>query len=421
MSTSFKKYGAITTIVLIGFFIRLFVLIYYGPLSLDSDDRGYVGSARRLLETGLLTYHYHDVPTIHIMPGQPLLLAALFWLTPTSDAVIEIYVAKIFFILLGTVNIYLVYLISRLFVPNKTAWIPPLLLALYIPQILTDQLFITETPFLFLLLLLVYFSIKLGQQPMNWRYFFGVILSYLGALMFKATIALYPFVLLIYFILIRYPWKQAVKQFGVALLLLILVLGPWWYRNYVQFDAFIPLTAGAGNPLLLGTYQGGGDIFYPTYDDVIEQINEENQEIIEQQHLIMEKQEEVAKQRMSKLWTENPQQFLENYVLYKTHKQWSEQFYWIEIFGLSQETINRLYNPLVPLGVISMLVGIITYKQRRKELLLLSGIIVLNTVLNSIFFAFGRYNQPFMFIWFIAIAVAITQGARWWRKWRSKR
>lgn len=46
--------------------------------------------------------------------------------------------------------------------------------------------------------------------------------------------------------------KQAIISIGIGLI----VLGPWWARNYIQFDKFIPLTAGAGNPLLLGTYQG---------------------------------------------------------------------------------------------------------------------------------------------------------------------
>ncbi len=49
-----------------------------------------------------------------------------------------------------------------------------------------------------------------------------------------------------------------VKQALISVLVLFVVLGPWWARNYIQFDKFIPLTAGAGNPLLLGTYQGEG-------------------------------------------------------------------------------------------------------------------------------------------------------------------
>ena len=47
--------------------------------------------------------------------------------------------------------------------------------------------------------------------------------------------------------------KQAIISIGIGLIVL-----EYGGSNYIQFDKFIPLTAGAGNPLLLGTYQGKG-------------------------------------------------------------------------------------------------------------------------------------------------------------------
>jgi hypothetical protein len=44
-------------------------------------------------------------------------------------------------------------------------------------------------------------------------------------------------------------WKTMVLSAGVA----ILVMSPWWIRNYLIFDRFIPLTTGSGGNFWLGT------------------------------------------------------------------------------------------------------------------------------------------------------------------------
>lgn len=390
-------------ILVVGFLLRLGVIVKYGSdLSLDSDDMGYVNSALTLLETGMLTYHQTDMPTVHIMPGQTFLLAFIFLLFGKGS--FGILMGKLIFIIFGTINLFMVYKIGKIIGNKFIGLLSAAMLAVFIPQILTDNLFITEAPFMFALFLLIYYSIKLANEPSNWKYFFILMLSYLAVIMFKATFALYPVLLLLYFILKKYPIKIGLKQFAVAAIMLLLILGPWWARNYVHFGDFIPLTGGGGNPLLLGTYQGAGINYGEPYQEEFEKIKEQYKDQNAYYRLLA--QDELAKERISIWWADDRESFLRTYLELKPIIQWEKQFYWIEIYGFSKSVINNIHQHIVDWALLSLF-ALLFMRHRWKEYLLLISIIVYNTGLNSIYFAFPRYNQPLMFILFIGIATAV--------------
>ena len=289
-----KSHYLLILIVAVGFLLRIGVIVKYGSdLSINSDDMGYVKSALTLLETGMLTYHKPDMATVHIMPGQPFLLAFIFLLF--GKGTFGFLIGKIIFILFGTINIVMVYKIGKIIGNKFIGIMSAAMLAIFIPQVLTDNLFITETPFMFTLLVLLFYSIKLADEPGNWKYFFILMLSYLAAIMFKATFALYPVLLLFYFILKKYPFKTGLKQLGVAAVMLLLVLGPWWARNYIQFGDFIPLTGGGGNPLLLGTYQGAGINYGEPYGDTLNGIKDQYPIEAQNAYFNLQVQNEIAK------------------------------------------------------------------------------------------------------------------------------
>jgi 4-amino-4-deoxy-L-arabinose transferase-like glycosyltransferase len=395
--------GAILTFA---FVLRAIVLIYYGwDLSINSDDAGYVRSAKALLERGMLTYHVpNDTPTVHIMPGQPFLLASLFLVFGTGMA--GIVAGKLLFILLGVANVYWVYLIGRhvgnLFIGLLSA----LLLAGFLPQILTDNLLLTETPFMFCLLAMIYFSIRLANEH-KWRHFYLLMATYLGALFFKATIALFPILLLIYFIRKKYPFGLALKQFGVACILLLVVLGPWWVRNYHHYGEFIPLTGGAGDPLLMGTYQGDGAYLGDPYAETVNRIKREHPEV-SNAYEKLKVEAEIAKGRMLLWWEKDKKSFLRTYLVTKPKLQWDGQFYRFEIYSVTKVFMDEIHNRIVGLALLSLIV-VLFMRKIGKEYEFLLGFIVYNTVLNSVYYAFDRYNQPLMFILFLMISTAAYQ------------
>lgn len=403
--TFIKSHYWLLLIVLTGFLLRFGVIVTYGSeISLNSDDMGYVKSALTLLETGMLTYHSPDVPTVHIMPGQTFLLAFIFLLF--GKGTFGLMMGKIIFVLLGTINILLVYKIGKIIGNTFIGLMSAAMLAIFIPQVLTDNLFITETPFMLAFLVLVYYSIKLAHEPENWKFFFILIVSYFAAIMFKATIALYPVLLLFYFILKKYPIKIGLKQFGVAVMMMLLILGPWWARNYVQFGDFIPLTGGGGNPLLLGTYQGAGINYGKPYLETVQVVRDQYPLKGQYAHINLQIQNDIAKERIHIWWADDKKSFLESYLKIKPIIQWKTQFYWIEIYDISKSFIQNIHQHIVNLSIFSLLL-LVFMRNRWREYVLIVSIVAYNLILNSIYFAFPRYNQPLMFILFIVLSTAI--------------
>ena len=403
--TFIKSHYWISLIVAAGFLLRFGVIIKHGSdLSLNSDDMGYVRSALTLLETGMLTYHSPDVPTVHIMPGQSFLLALIFLLF--GKGTFGFMMGKIIFIIFGSINIIMVYKIGKIIGNRFIGLLSAAMLSIFIPQVLTDNLFITETPFMLAFLLLVYYSIKLADEPENWKFFFILMVSFLTVIMFKATFALYPILLLFYFILKKYPFKIGLKQFGVAVVMLFLVLGPWWARNFVQFGDFIPLTGGGGNPLLLGTYQGAGINYGEPYLETVQVVRDKYPLKGENAYLNLQIQNEIAKERIKIWWADDKVSFLRTYLKIKPIIQWQTQFYWVEIYDISKPVIHNIHKYIVDLSILSLMT-LVFFRQRWKEYVLIVGIVVYNLILNSIFFAFPRYNQPLMFILFLVLSTAI--------------
>lgn len=297
-----KANSGIIWVVIFAFLIRVFALYQYGlDLTLNSDDVGYTKSARILLETGMLTYHQAGEPTVHIMPGLSAILAGVFFFFGTEG--IALYIARIVMTIFGVISIVFVYAIGKYIFNKWTGLIAAFLLATSVPQILTDNLLLTESPFMAGFYILVYYSIRLGNEH-KMSQFYVVILSYLFCIMFRPTIALYPLLLLVFLLLKKYPLRLMFKQFFIALGLLLIVLGPWWIRNYIHYNEFIPLSGGTGNPLLLGTYQGDGYRYGEAYDDVLKGILEEHPNINAYEN--MELQKAAALERIKLWWNESP-------------------------------------------------------------------------------------------------------------------
>ena len=161
-----------------------------------------------------------------------------------------------------------------------------------------------------------------------------VLLFYFLSLYIRPTIALFPILLFLYLLLVKYPMRLMLKQLGVATIALLLVMSPWWIRNYVLFNEFIPLSGGAGNPLLLGTYQGKG---FPseTMDSILKKIDEETKG--QNIYYNMKEQEKVAKERIKEWISTNPKDYLYSLFVLKPKIFWETQFYWIEIFNIKAD------------------------------------------------------------------------------------
>ncbi|MFJ7729604.1 ArnT family glycosyltransferase [Neobacillus sp. NPDC097160] len=398
-------------ILLIGFLLRIAALYKYGlNLSLNSDDAGYTRSAIILLQKKMLIYHDVNTPTVHIMPGQPIMLALIFMLFGHGN--IGIYAAKVVMIFLGIGSIYCIYLIGKYVFNSKIGLIAAFFMAIFIPQVLVDNLLLTESPFTLLSLFLIYYSIKLANEK-KMIHFYWVISLYILAIYFRPTIALFPLVLLVYLLLKKYPFKLMVKQAIIAVFILLITLGPWWIRNYIQFHEFIPLSGGAGNPLLLGAYQGN-IVPEESYQSVLDRIQAEHPHL--DAYDDMKEQERIAKEEIKKMWHRDKKAFLYSYAYIKPKILWGSQFYWIEIFHIKSSWIQKI-NPLIlAASFIGMMLSFVLFSKKWREYLFLLAFIVYFTVLNCIYLAYDRYNLPLMPFILLFVGVCIFSILNLFRK-----
>ncbi|KFN04552.1 4-amino-4-deoxy-L-arabinose transferase [Bacillus clarus] len=399
-------------IIIVGFLLRFITLQTHGiDLSIASDDVGYQKSAKILLETGMLTYHDPAKPTIHIMPGFPALLAAVFYFFGSGSS--GLFVAKLIIIIFGIASIYMTYKIGTYLLNPAAGLIAALLLAIYPPEIVIENVTLTEGPFLFFSLGLLYWSLKLADTHST-KDFLIVLAFYFLALYFRVQIALYPVLLFAYLVMKRYPFHIMVKQALISIGIALIVLGPWWARNYMQFNKFIPLTAGAGNPLLLGTYQGEG---YPEGKDMGELEVELHAKYPDlEAHEFMELEEKIAIDKMKEWWKTDKESMIRSYLILKPEILWKKPYYSIEhnieVFDVSAKDMNEIYDFIKQIFFICTVLSFVFLLSRWRETTFLWLILLFQTYLTCLYVAYERYALPlipFLFI-IIGIGIVVTVG-----------
>ncbi|MGR5984422.1 ArnT family glycosyltransferase [Bacillus cytotoxicus] len=402
------KWALLSMILLIGFLFRFLTLTTYGvDLTIASDDIGYQNSAKVLLDTGMLTYHDPAKPTIHIMPGQSMLLASIFYLFGSGAS--GLFIAKLVMMLFGVASIYMTYKIATYILNPASGLIVALLLACYPPEVVVENLTLTEGPFLFFSLGLLYWSLKLANTHAM-KDLFIVLLFYFLALYFRVQIALYPILLFVYLLIKRYPFRIMMKQAIVSFVLLCIILGPWWARNYIQFHQFIPLTAGAGNPLLLGTYQGEGYPKEKGMDEIEGELHEKYPHI--EAHEFMQMEKEIAVNRMKEWWRTDKESMLRSYLVLKPEILWEKPYYYpghnIKIFDISGEGMKGFFEFIKQLFFICTILSFVLCWRKWREYIFLWILLLFQTYFTSLYVAYERYALPLMPLLFIIIGIGIT-------------
>lgn len=402
-------------IVAIAFLIRALTIFYYGPhVSLHSDDMGYWQSALWLLQTGVYSYYAPYVPTIHMMPGITYLLVLIIKLFGTGST--ALYAGKLVMSIIGAAGVIAVYLIgTRVWSPWVGA-IGALILAFYLPSIETDTLFLTEPPFMTAFLYMLYFIIRASQEHKASMVYLATVM-YVICIYFRPTVALYPVVILLYLLMCRYPLRALLRQAAGAAAIVVVLLSPWWIRNFRLYHKFVPFTDGTGNPLLLGTYQGRG---YPgpSLQSVLNQIVEEHPWLSPVNYhadQFVKYQQQAAEERI-RLWHEqNPGAFWDSYLHLKPFLFWSDPYYPLTLFKVHLGFVEGMQVTLVIAGLVGLGIALLLLRGSRRETAFFALTLLYFTALYAIFFVYGRYNEPFMPLMFLGIGAGlytVAMGAK---------
>ncbi len=219
-------------------------VLFVRPLAQSSDFLWYYA---RAVEIGSGAGYAQDGTLTAFWPvGWPATLAALFAVFGTSVLVGQI--ANLAFSAL--VFILTMALARKMCTSPMVGRVAALILATYPNQIGYVPLLSTE---IFYECILMFAILLLTQERISWALLSGFMFG-VATLTKTQTILLPGFLLL--GVLLAAPSTVALRKLAVlgcaVYVAAILVIAPWTYRNYIVFDAFIPVSTNGGWTLLTG-------------------------------------------------------------------------------------------------------------------------------------------------------------------------
>jgi len=377
--------------------IRIGVFKTLYPMnSFLNDDVRYLSSAKTLIETGKLTYFSPANSTIFIMPGIVLALVPFVKLFGEIGAV---FAFKIFQIILQIFGLYLVGLIAQKCFNDKISKISMIVISVYFTWNVAVNYIYTEVIFTTLFLLLIYLILIAFEENKLKNYIWTGIFWALATLV-RPTIAIFPIVVLIMFLIKKFSIKQILKISLVVALTFVVIMSPWWIRNYLDFNRFIPLTLSSGNPMLAGSIIGGGLVTRTEQDlaDVrVLMVN--NGEIAEDKREFLQAEENIKLSFQENFWGT-----LKWHTMDKMAYQWL--FPWISgsdsnmSFNTNiQNIINVVPAPeqviIIFFGIVGVLFALFTKANKKNRLFLFLTILYFNFI-QLPFVPSPRYMFPVM-------------------------
>lgn len=241
-------------LVLFALALRLWILDR-GPVpELSPDARNYDLMVRQLLDRGIYGYMSAQ-PNAYVSPGYPFFLTALYGLFGWRDAspLAEVRAVQA---VLGALTSGLVYLAGRQVHSHRAGWIAAVASAVYPPFLYMPLHLLTETLYTFLFMLYLPVQLRAVQSASPRTALAAGAL--LGAAVAVRPVAA-PLVLLPWAVdrlfgrqALGPPGRRTVPLAAASLAGFVMVLLPWWLRNYFTLGKVILLAAQTGNPLVAG-------------------------------------------------------------------------------------------------------------------------------------------------------------------------
>lgn len=217
------------------------------------DALGYDATAKRLIAEHYYAYgssgELTKRPNAVVMPGYPVFLAAVY----EADNHLfngggHLTAARLAQALLGAGLVLLVYLVGRRVAGASAGLVGALLAAAYPPAIATVGALWTEALFAFVLMGMLLLVLRATEKP-TWQRF-----ALAGAALAIAAYVRPPAVLWAPFaaayVLASLGWRRGIEYAAIAFAAACLVLAPWWTRNALVYDRFVPLNTLTARPLL---------------------------------------------------------------------------------------------------------------------------------------------------------------------------
>ena len=232
------------------FFLCVALDLFYFPATTTfPDEQRFLASAARLVETGGF---WVGGDRAWEMPGTALFYAPFVALAPSPGAaILPIRLAQAALLIVQAILIGVTA--RRIFRDRRTALIAFAMTAFYPFLLYYQGLLLSET--LFNTLLVAGFASLYWWRDRGFRMDAALVLCcacFGAAALTKATLTVVPPILIA---LLTLPARRAsltIRACAVATLIYAAVLAPWWVRNYLVLDTFVPFTTSAALNLYLG-------------------------------------------------------------------------------------------------------------------------------------------------------------------------
>ncbi|NGZ76043.1 ArnT family glycosyltransferase [Saccharibacillus alkalitolerans] len=395
---------AASCIVSLGYGDRLLLGSY---AKMNDDDVKYSQTADILLDTGVLTYNTGGEPSTFIMPLFPLMLAGAKWLAGEAGGIVLLRLVQGAFQALG---VYLMFVLARrVFGGGRIPMTAAVLLALYLPDYFISASILTESTFRLCLMLTVCFMLRALDRPGagGWALFavFWTSLCY-----FKPHAALLPLIPGLFWLARRYAFKRMLTYTAVILGVFVLLMSPWWIRNYEAFGRFIPFTEAAGSPLILGSTAFGQvpDGFYEKYPEYGGDVMQGSDDDLAQ----------AAGRMIAYGFTHEPLKYLAFYTLGKFGGLYGIAYWERPILGMTWAHYFPVHAAYVLLGLYGMFTAL---KRKLRAAYAPLAVLAYFTLIYVPFIAIPRYGYPNLFLFALFAAPALLAMYDRWRKKREDR
>ena len=355
----------IREIIFLSFFVRIASLILY-PSKVLPDTYTYLKIGEEIFAGKIIQTPLH-------MPGYGIWMFLFNFITQNNYGVI------IGDIVVSCLTVYVIYLLSyEIFKKKEISIISALIFALYPFSIFYSISALSETLFVFLLLL----SILMFYRN---DFFYGSLLIILSIYIKPTPDIFAPFLILIFSLVIKkYSFKKSIFHLCIYYTLYILLLSPWWFHNWKKYDGFVRINLSGGYHLYSGNNiknkTGGGiggiDVDHNWSDEDIKYRG-------------IEFHNKFKKEAYNFI-KENPKEFV-NLTMIKFLRFWRIYPYTNEYKG----TIYKLISTL-SYGII-LILSILFIFNSKKFLRIISPlltIIFFTTAIHCITIASIRYRYP---------------------------
>jgi 4-amino-4-deoxy-L-arabinose transferase-like glycosyltransferase len=243
-------------VLAVSFLLRLGYVLYVKMPRVVLDAIQWDLSARRLLTQGYYAYSQGPIAAhsnAFMMPGYPLMLAGIYRIVGLGPT--RLMWVRLAQVVLSTLTVLLIYLIAaRLTESRKAGLLAGALAAIYPPFILANGLILSEVLNTAVFVLAIWLVFVAAERRSWWWFALVGIAMGLAVLVRPVSAPLIVAVPVYLAFKKGYDWRRIAWSSALVALGFVLVLTPWWIRNYTVYHKFVPLTTISANPLLVSTY-----------------------------------------------------------------------------------------------------------------------------------------------------------------------